>query len=361
MNKMQSIPVTTLFYQGSKGAIRVWSIFPNEKGYITESGQHDGVMQQTQHNVEAGLAGRTREQQIQLYIKSHIKKKIDAGFVHDIEHAKNNRPTNALGYKNPMLAKKYKDYHPDDIDWSRTFVQRKYNGHRCLINTETMQAYSRRGNLIKTIHEIMEEVAECGARGHTLDGELYLHGVRLQTIGSYVKKRQEMTAQLVYIVYDVIMDEPFIERLRFLQSLKYGTRIAPAQTSMCMGQYDPIPLMDSFINEGYEGAIIRINDFPYEDGKRSHSVIKVKKKHEREFVVLDILRSVDGWARLVCQVKKGSDKTFNCSAPGTIEEKTEILENKEQYIGRKVTVEFEDWSKDGIPTQPVAKQFREDL
>jgi hypothetical protein len=109
------------------------------------------------------------------------------------------------------------------------------------------------------------------------------------------------------------------------------------------------------IDLGYEGLILRTNDTGYEAGKRSKSLVKIKKWLDGEFLVTNIVPSVDGWAVLECTHNGGF---FRVSAPGTIDNKFEIMMDKENYIGRYVNVEFFEWTNDGIPFHPVAKYFR---
>lgn len=345
----------SLYYKDVKGSIRVWSVFPTDQGFVTESGMLGGNLIQVPHMVPYGLGSRDQNEQIESMIQSRINKRIDRGYCHTVEQAQSGKPTNALGWHKPMLARRFDKV--KEIDWSMTFVQRKFNGHRCIVRGEDDVAYSRGGKILGAIPEIIEDVGY--ADGIPIDGELYCHGVPLQTISSWAKKRQPDTHKLTFMVFDAIMDEPYYERLRFLRDIEgsFGPRVKIVPTDMCIGEFNPRPVMEQFIKEGYEGLILRLNDFPYEDGKRSKGLIKVKSYLDKEFKVVRILKSVDGWARLVCEVRPGV--YFNCSAPGNFEEKTEVFQNKENYIGRFVNVQFPEYTNDGKPSQPVAVYWRD--
>jgi ATP-dependent DNA ligase len=104
--------------------------------------------------------------------------------------------------------------------------------------------------------------------------------------------------------------------------------------------------------------MLRHGDKSYEPGKRSSSLVKVKKCMDAEFLVIDVIPSKDGWGILVCKV---GAETFRVPAPGTIENKTEILNNKHKYINRYITVEFFEWTNNGIPFHPRAMNWREDV
>ena len=102
--------------------------------------------------------------------------------------------------------------------------------------------------------------------------------------------------------------------------------------------------------------MLRTNDRGYEPGKRSSQILKAKRWLDSEFCVVDITASADGWAILHCANPFGP--TFKVSAPGTIQQKTEVLNNKDLYIGRCVTVEYADLTKDRVPFHPVALNWR---
>jgi ATP-dependent DNA ligase len=115
--------------------------------------------------------------------------------------------------------------------------------------------------------------------------------------------------------------------------------------------------LDRCIEAGYEGAMIRKDDYWYEEGKRSASLYKAKKYLDSEFIVRDITASKDSrgsWAILHCD-------GFTVSAPGTMQQKIKILENMNEYIGKKLTVKYYGLTKAGIPVFPVALHWRDDL
>jgi ATP-dependent DNA ligase len=246
------------------------------------------------------------------------------------------------------------------LNLSNHFVQYKYNGHRCLITNDGEQniAYSRNGKEIKTINHILDGLNL--DKGQTLDGELYIHGKKLQNIGSLVKKIQPDNKYLNYIVYDTITPDPYEKRLDRLIKAQFNAGITVAPTRYGDTIKSMAEELTRAILDGYEGLMLRANDTGYQAGKRSKSLIKVKQALDSEFIVIDVIPSVDGWGILECLVDIRSEKTFRVSAPGTIQDKTNILINKYKYIGSFVNVEFFEWTNDGKPFHPVAMFFREE-
>jgi len=347
-----------IFYKlDSNNKIRTWEIFIFSDGFMTSSGLIDGEKIDVEYPVPCGLASRTKDEQIELMVNSKISKKRDRGYCESIENAKLG-VTNQLGFKLPMLATLLKK--APKFPYEMTYIQRKYNGHRCLIKCENgiNIAYSRGGKLIPAIHEILEDIEI--PEGVTVDGELYVHGLSLQKISSLVKKRQEGSSGVRFMCYDVILEKPYTDRYKFLSTeIGWCDRSELVTTTLAYGRFDAEKIMLNYIEQGFEGAILRDGNCKgYQDGKRSKTLIKVKPFYDDEFTVIDILESVEGWARLVCRID-GTDKTFKCSAPGTHPEKRRVLLNKNNFIGKKVNVKYPERSDDGIPVQAVATAWRD--
>lgn len=354
-----------LFSKCKKGQIRRWSIWSEENDIFMDYGVLGGESITESENVPMGLATRTLEEQIRSRIDSRVNKKIDAGYVRSLEDAKNNVRTNSLGYNRPSKCKAWNKV--KNFPYNGVHSQRKLDGHHCtIINDDgTYVAYSSNGKIIETIPEILESIVI--PNGILLEGELYHHGTPLQTISSWVRRRQESTKLLKFYAYETnIPHVGYGERLRFMKNLKIKNKdlIEVHKTDFLIGKFDVLPLIKMEVEDGYEGLVLRPEDFPYASFERSNACVKVKPIHfkgefaiDDEFLVVRILSSKDGWAILVCVTESG--KEFRVSAPGTIEEKTHVLKNKDKYILKHVRVEFAGWTKAKKPQHPVAIEWRE--
>jgi len=355
----------TYFKVDSKNVVRTWSIKPmyDESGFYMYSGVEDGALITKFVKVIENQSGRDIHEQIDLEVASRTKRKLDSGYKEFREQAISEVGLDASGNLRPMLAHKYDQ---KKIDWDRAFMQIKYDGHRCLIEIKNgvARAYSRKGLPITTMDHILESLHGIN-EDMILDGELYIHGKALQEIASYVKKKRPESAQVQYIVYDIVDQASAFSdrfnRLGFLFDTKLSgaLNIDLAPTHKVNSHQECMKLFHEFRENGYEGGIVRISKDGYDVGKRSRQVLKVKQFHDAEFTIIDVEESADGWGVLVC---KTSDNTvFRCTAPGTHAQKTEILKNKKNYIGRDVTVEFSHLTNDGVPFHPVATRFRVDI
>ena len=338
----------SLFGNGASGAVKEWRIWAiGNKIHIEANGM---VYMET---IEEGKAGRSIDEQVQLRINARVRGKLDSGFKKTKEElGKTN--TNQLGLAMPMLATPMANV---TFDKNNSYIQPKLDGHRCLINEDG--AYSRRGKVIKTIPEILKGLNI--PPDITLDGELYCHGVPLQTISSWAKRRQKDTLNLKFCVYDIIIPGlTFEERNSILREVVKENEFVKLVDTV---KYDPnISVEDHWFkyrSQGYEGAIVRPADGMYEIGLRSKKLVKVKMRHEAEFRCIDIEASRDGYGILVLETKEG--KPFKTFAPGTYGDKVYALLNKEKFINKFVTCEYADLTKEGIPFHCVAIRWRTDI
>lgn len=348
--------LVTLYSKDAAGSLRVWEIASMEEGFLLRHGKIYGEIQEKFIKVEP-KANRTMEEQIELQINSRLNKQYDKGYVSSIAEAKNNPKTNASGLLKPMLAQRIDKV--KNIDYRNAMVQRKYNGHRCLITKKSGKiiAYSKNGKPITTIRHILSNLII--PENCTLDGELYIHDTHLQQISSYVKKQQPESFSLQFICYDIISADSFTDRLAELNRIPITRNWTIAGTFLYT-QGTENKWRDYFVGEGYEGAMIRLDGYGYEAGKRSKCLIKVKPKYDAEFVVVDCKQSRDGWAILVCKIPwKSSAETFDVSAPGSIPEKHEVWRLREFYIGKTIRVEYYELTKGDVPFHPVAIMWRD--
>lgn len=351
--------MTKLFQMDNRGQIRVWVIEQtSENDILISYGVEHGAMITRAEYIEKGLAGRTLQQQVDSRINSRINDQLKKGYKRTKEAAVNRRGTNHLGFYKPMLAQRLEKV--PVISYANAYVQHKYDGHRCLItkqNGETL-AYSRQGKIISSIPHILDEINL--PEGVTIDGELYIHGKSLQTITSYVKRKQEKSKDLHYFAYDAVMDVAYRDRYSFLITLlgkTVNSTVAPT-----LAVHSPEGVTRAFTESrarGYEGTIVRWGMEGYNPGKRDKHLIKVKKSFDAEVTVTDVLRAKDGTAVLECMTD--THVVFRVVAPGTVVEKVLVWQNKEEYIGKRLTIEYANLTADGVPFHPVALRWREDI
>ena len=115
---------------------------------------------------------------------------------------------------------------------------------------------------------------------------------------------------------------------------------------------------DKYIAEGYEGMMLRDSTEGYKFGTRTNALQKYKKMHSEEFQIQDITDSPqDNAPRFVCDLRNGNSVTVRLV--GDKDDNMKYLENKEDYIGKWMSVKYQAWTKTGSIQFPVGEGLRE--
>ena len=348
----------TLYRKNSFGIGRwcIWQDYNVLK--FGNSATLDGSMNINEEVIHEGKANRSIQEQLESRMNSRVSKMRDKGYKDTMDEASQSN-TNQLGLVTPMLAKPLK---ADKI--GRSLVQPKINGHRCLITCidDEIIAYSRQGKRITTIDHITSELKDKLPENVVIDGELYLHDEKLQNIASLVKRQQPKTKEIEYYVYDYIdledRDIKCEDRIQILQNMLNSVnglvRFTP--TVEIQNIHEAMDQFKIHMNEGYEGAMIRDPKGIYESGKRSSGLLKIKPLYDTEVEVIDIVPGDTGLGICVCRMED-LHLSFKTLAPGTHEEKIEALRNKDQYIGRRLKIEYRERTADGVPFHAAATEW----
>lgn len=354
-------------YRKNVNSIGTWRIFPiYEEGTINIAHATVQGGSEVWHTEEVtrNQSGRSLHEQIDLRIKSRISRMRDKGYKDTVQEAIDN-PGNQLGLDRPMLAKQIGKV--KNVNFSQGFLQKKLDGHRCLVTLDGAEplAYSRLGKPIPAIRHILHALKNRLPPGTTLDGELYCHGIKLQTIGSWIKREQADTARLHYVVYDLISEDSYVDRHKELSEIIAGVDTGTPGKVLALPYrpYESAEETNRYFREvrgqGYEGLMLRLNGAGYQPGIRSSHLLKIKEFEDAEFRVVGFSQSKTGWA--VCRCVTPAGREFDCSAPGSVSEKQDVWNRRDQFIGRSLTIEFAHWTDDGIPFQPTAIRWREDV
>jgi DNA ligase-1 len=382
---MNKLP--TLYTKTATGAVQQWTVSHGAKqverplgtlnaGLVsTTYGQVGGKLQTTEdvilHGKNLGKKNETTPvQQAELKAKQLWDKKVKEGYVEDLDKAAAGE-TDLPGIE-PMLA------HPiEDKEKYATFpayCQPKLDGFRCIamIANGDVKLFSRTRKTITTLPHIVFQLSEM-FRGQTLilDGELYNHELKddFSKIASTIKRDEVHPDHEIiqYHVYDVVGsgDQGYNARTKAVFELLSSAKapnVKVVDTYYVNSREELGKMHDRFTALGYEGAMYRNVDTPYEM-KRSPGLLKVKKFSDAEFTVVD---RVEGSGKFmgklgafVCVTPKG--QRFNVAMNGTIESLEEYLVNFDLYANQPLTVQFQGLTPDGIPRFPRGLRFREDI
>jgi len=266
----------------------------------------------------------------------------------------------------PMLATPQKKIKKIEFP---AYIQPKYNGVRCLAKYKDgrIVLISRGGTYYKIPH-LEKQIWELTfpIKNIILDGELYKHGANLQDISGAARTEEDgklfgSNDWLEYHVYDAIdtslPELNNISRESLLKALKDvndSTHIKFVKTNIALDKLEIKENHDQYIEEGYEGAIVRIREGKYEFNTRSKSLIKVKEFIDEEFQIIgfsaDVNKSIE--ESFVFKLKNNIDNQVFLARPtGTAAQKRIWYENIDAYIGDFATVRFQERSTGGLPIQ----------
>ncbi|QXO06627.1 hypothetical protein SEA_EFFIE_340 [Acinetobacter phage Effie] len=354
---------TTLYRKNALG-VGIWSIWSEGFDIImSHASTLDGAQIQHREHVKDGKQSRTREEQVAFRIASRISKQKDKGYVEDLEQASKS-VLNQLGLDVPMLAKTFDEY---KHKFSYAHVQRKLNGLRCLATKQDGKVilYSRRGKAFEALHEIADSLDKVLQEGQTFDGELYVHRTSLQTLQSWIKRRQQDTQRIQYVIYDCIDNADFEDRLEMIHQAfstaieAHGTldkvAILPTKKVTHLDEVDEA--FEKARKAGFEGLMIRLPGFEYENGKRSNSLLKLKAVFSDEGICTAFHLSEKGNPVITID---WNGQAFNATPPGSHRDRELVAMNSDQYIGRRVTFEYRELTDDGLPFHAVAIAWRDD-
>lgn len=399
MERKSSVDLAPLYKKTATGAIQFWEIKVAGATYTTRYGQIDGAATTSAPTVckpkNVGQANATTaEEQAAKAAKALWVKKLKEGYTKSIEAAQAGL-TDALigGGIEPMLAQTYWDRVAMKKEKDRpTFpavAQPKLDGMRCLAQIDAhgrVTLWSRERRPIVSVPHIAiaieELVRDRPVRGMFLDGELYLHTnrARFRDLMSMARKNTatEQSATLEYHVYDCFdpqdPNRTFQQRQLFLIGLLDGSfPLRRVETVRVESEETLLAFYETCLTGGYEGAMYRRPDAPYDLGRRSTYLLKVKPEDDHEFEVLDVIPGEGGAAEhgvFVCRspagawdpsgkIPKGQPCTFTALLAGTHEERAEVLRNKHLYIGKQLTVIHQGYTDYGQPRCCRAKGIRE--
>ena len=385
MQKLQ-----TLYKIDTTGKLREWTMIIEDACFHAVKGVVGGKMIEDKPRCcEAKNVGRSNEttpqEQAESEAQAKWQKKLDKDYALSEEEAENKQ------FYRPMLAQKYED-RKDGLEYP-LYSQPKLDGIRCIVQKNrqgTLTAKTRNGKVIDAVPHILESLKEFFVDNPDviLDGELYNHDlkdnfnkitslVRKQnpirsasdTDASFAKKQDAFEERLAegadviqYWIYDIPSSKDFSVRFGEIDRLllPIADCIVPVPTSRIVDEDGLNSEYESYLNDGYEGQIIR-TDSPYEN-KRSKTLLKRKEFQDSEYRVLGIDEgngTRSGTAKHLVLWCDEQEKEFNSNIKGSFAYLKEVLDNKEDYIGKQATIRYFQLTPDGIPRFPFAVGFRD--
>lgn len=359
----------TLYKMGSGGKVKVWSI------EIERDLKTNKLIERT----GSGYVGFkikysskvTTDKGIQK-AQTKVDKKVREGYVESIEEAQESEVTLA-----GMQAKFLSVDEAVELAKLNNFIADfKYNGLRGTYHRDTDKIISK-GQKEYDVDFIKDELRSlCDSSNKNLsiiDFEFYAHGYKVNEIASMVKSKDNPDRnKLMAYIFDGLSgpsdDTPAMGR-KILLSL-HGPLIKSYKHLHLVPHHvikNPLQiktLFDQALSEGLEGLVLRLRNGQYDwdnKGRRSLVMAKVKPLFSREFLAVGCSyekRKVQGeWKDLIiytCVTEDG--KPFSVTPEGDVDSRcieSPVFDEDSWY-----TVEFREYTTNGIPFHSVGKGFR---
>ena len=251
-----------------------------------------------------------------------------------------------------------------NFDSGEWWASRKLDGVRCITVIDEHgepKFYSRAGNEFLTLSVLAQDIKKLGLRNKVLDGEVcVLKEGGLEDFQGVIKEigKKNHTIQMPkYYIFDFLEASEFWNqsgdvslsaRLIILNALVTDLTYAEPLPQFQIKSVEEFEKIAADATEmGYEGVMMR-KDIGYE-GKRSKNLLKVKKMHDAEYVVVgldsDVNRIIDMGKEveevmLKAVIIEHKGNTVRVGSGFNIEQRRYYHENPNEIIGKTITVQF---------------------
>ena len=252
----------------------------------------------------------------------------------------------------PMLANKWEDR--KKYISQPFYVQPKLDGVRLLVSKDG--GISRTGKIIPGTEILGKGLKE----GQYVDGEAFDPNLTFEELTSTFKTDPLKLKFHVFDYFDMnALDMTFEQRWEAVKSLK-NKHYEYVKTTLVMLR-EHIPAVHAqHVKEGHEGTMIRDMNSVYEVGQRSNYLLKHKDFQTEEY---EIIGATTGHGRdancvvWICKTEEGN--VFNARPEGTLEDREYKYANKERFIGKMLTVRFQNLTDKNVPRFPVGVAIRD--
>jgi len=375
----------TLYQKDSTDRIRSWQIevvkHPTHSEIIINTGLLDGAKVKTVTQISEGKnIGKSNEtdhySQAVLEANSKVDSQLKKGYVKDFNNIQN-KDLLGSGIPAPMLAHKH---HPTGEQKSsktlaqmgilgkKIFCQPKLDGNRCLIKVENGVAtmYTRSGDKMPVqLDSILDNVLNIDVKEESfiLDGELFSNKFSFNKLNGLIKRQTaskediEERKNIKYHLYDVMIDEGYEERYKFIQNFASENIEVIPNFEIIATDENIKEYLERFLSEGHEGLMLRKLGLGY-DHKRSWQLVKVKVFEDEEFELVGFVEDKRKGFVGAFTVTDGTH-TFNAGASGQSEDDRAYMWNHpEEFIGKMATICFFGRSEYQIPRFPKLKSIQ---
>lgn len=248
-------------------------------------------------------------------------------------------------------------------DW---YVSRKLDGVRCIaIFNEwgEVSLYSRSGKPFTTLNKVKEELQKLELQNMVMDGEVCIVDENgdedFQSIIKEIKRKNHTIKNPLFQVFDLLTakdfdtktsEEDLIFRIRTLEMVLADTTLKHLKylpQYLVRGEEMLQEWLTKSQDNNWEGLMLRKNT-KYK-GKRSQDILKVKKMHDEEYVVVDVENAIN---RVIVDGKEVDEMMLKnviiehkgnrvqVGSGFSLEEKRNFFKNPHKILNKTITVQY---------------------
>ena len=253
-------------------------------------------------------------------------------------------------------------YDPKYIDFEKDkwLASRKLDGVRCVAicnSLRKIKLYSRNGKEFKTLNKVKIELLKIMSLNTVLDGEICIldenRNESFQDIMKEIRRKDHTIDNPTFLVFDMLTKKEFDSGTSTRTLLERNTSCFDLMHVQSLEQlpvegFEHLQEISDKANKlGHEGIMIR-KDCEYK-GKRSNDILKIKKFHDAEYIIIDldfgehriIENGKEVKQRLLSQVfieHKGN--RVGVGSGFSKEQRKYYNDNPDELIGKTITVQY---------------------
>ena len=263
------------------------------------------------------------------------------------------------------------------------YVQPKLDGLRCICylvpngssstGEPKVVAQSRTGAYFETVEHICAELRPILLKnpGLILDGELYTAELPFEELAGLIKRKKASSShtnaniqRIKYHIYDIVVDGDYSERYdRIVGAISKADKchhLEVVDTRLINGLSEFRQAFGEYVAAGYEGIMLRNADGVYRQNYRSHDLQKYKEFVEAEYPIVGFKEAAGRDAGTVVWVcATAEEREFSVRPRGTQEQRRQWFQDAPQYVGKLLTVIYQELSELNVPRFPVGKAIRD--
>jgi DNA ligase-1 len=364
-----------LYKKSKHGKISEWEISVSKNVIYIEHGFQDGKKQKEIRIVKEGknldrVNATDAQSQAVFEAESKWKQQVDKGYTESIDNIED------IVYL-PMLAHKYQErghlikfpcYVSEKLDGLRMFATVK-NGEVVLT--------TRKGKRFLHLEHLFSDIQSFpNIENMILDGECFSHEISFQRVTGISRSKTlkekdlEDERKIKFFIFDCVLlddlDAPFEKRYKIIEEAFDNQIFENLLKVPCIevqNEKEAMVQHERFTGTMQaEGTIFRNKDGVYSLNQRSNDLQKYKDFMDEEFKVVGF---TDGKGRMedsmIFECITNDGKVFEAVPKGTSEQRKEWFRNGNKFIGKMLTVKFQNYTEDGKPRFPVAINIRDDI